>query len=443
MLDQKKLSKNDKIIVAVSGGPDSIALLHSLYSNGYTNLYVAHINHGLRGKASDKDERFVKDIAKKMGVAVNSKRVNVSAYAKKNKKTIEDAGREVRYSFFEELAKKINADKIALAHTADDNVETFILRMIRGSGLKGLKGIPPVRGKIVRPFIKTSKKEILLYCKKNKLKFVVDKSNKDNKYSRNLVRNKILPLMRQLNPGLNETIANNIDVISADHTFIENSAKYILPRVVKDVLNDGVFIDNKEFEKLDISLKREVIRNCFEKVNGSTKDLSLRNVDDIIALRSGEIDISASIKCEKNRDVLYIGAKRHKEKVKEFKYRLAMNKSVKIIENGIRLTATIMPKPNTFQKFAFNKAIIDLKKVVGNVLTVRNAVDGDVFVPLGMTGSKKLQDFFVDNKIPVEKRRLIPIITDKEKILWIAGLRIDDRAKVDAGTKKVICLTME
>lgn len=275
------IEKNDKVLVAVSGGPDSLSLLNILHDLGY-NLCVAHVNHGLRENAKI-DEEFVKKFCKEKNIPCFVKKINLKDNL--NGMSTEEAGRKERYDFFEKVLKEQGCTKIATAHNSNDNVETVIMNMIRGSGLSGLKGIEPIRANIIRPLIETSRKEIEEYCEEKKLNPRHDESNDETMYTRNKVRIELIPYIEK---NINSNVINNITRMSK---IISDEERFIL-EMVENAYNDIVLKEDeghvicslKIFNKLDIVLKRRLILKMIIKVLGNAKDIEKVHVDDVVKL---------------------------------------------------------------------------------------------------------------------------------------------------------------
>lgn len=275
------IDKNDKILVAVSGGPDSISLLDILFKLGY-DVCVAHINHGLRENAIY-DENFVKEFCEKRDIPCYIKRINLKENL--NGMSTEEAGRKARYEFFDEICVKYGCTKIATAHNSNDNVETVIMNMIRGSGLSGLKGIEPKRGNIVRPLIEIPRKEIEEYCEKNNLNPRHDESNDETKYTRNKVRLELIPYIEK---NINSNVINNItrmsEIISEEERFILDMVNTSYNEIVQKETENEVICNLKLFNKLDIVIKKRLILKLIIKVLGNAKDIEKVHIDDIVKL---------------------------------------------------------------------------------------------------------------------------------------------------------------
>ena len=292
--EENLIQKKDKIVVGVSGGPDSITLLECL--NKYKEkleieIIVAHINHLIR-KDSTEDEQYVENICKKMNIKCYIKRENVLSLAKKLKIGTEEAGRKVRYEFFDEILKKEKANKIAIAHNMNDNAETILLNLLRGTGLNGLEGIQPMEyNKYIRPLINISRKEIEEYVEKNELKPKIDYTNKKNIYKRNKIRNELLPYLKKINPNIVESLSRLSKIVKEENTYIKKETEKIYDNIkIKDEKNLGkIELDIKEFNKLEIAIKKNLIIKCIEETIGDSRNIEKINIDDIIKICSNNI----------------------------------------------------------------------------------------------------------------------------------------------------------
>ena len=286
------IEKGDVIVVGVSGGPDSITLLTCL--NKYKSklgckIICAHINHLIR-EDSTEDEQFVENVCKKMDIPFYAKRVKVEELAKINKKGTEETGRKVRYDFFNEICKKENANKIAIAHNQNDNAETMILNLVRGCGMQGLEGIQPSEyGKYIRPLIYVSRKEIEQYCEKNQLRPRIDSTNKENIYKRNIIRNIIMPELRKLNPNIEESLSRTSILAKQNNEFVEQYAKKQYESIESKKNSNKVEIDLKKFNQENISIKQIIIRTAIENLTGTTRNISKSYIDNIISMANNNI----------------------------------------------------------------------------------------------------------------------------------------------------------
>ena len=305
------INKGDVIVVGVSGGPDSITLLTCLNKyKDYLGIEIisAHINHLIR-KDSTEDEQYVENMCKNMGIKCYVKRADVEKIAKEQKKGSEEVGRKIRYDFFDEVARKENANKIAIAHNMKDNAETMLLNIIRGSGLTGLEGIQAEEyGKYIRPLINCTREEIEEYCEKNNLQPRIDSTNKENIYRRNIIRNKLLPQLQELNPNIVESLSNLSKIVKVQNMHIKNEVENIYNKIATEELNTNnlqnkndssmpkaknkvsnvtlgkIELDLHEFQKLDLGLQQNLILYTINKLFGNTKNIEKVNIDDIIII---------------------------------------------------------------------------------------------------------------------------------------------------------------
>lgn len=295
------IKKNDKIVVGVSGGPDSMALLNVLINIkekfGF-EIIVAHINHGLRQEA-DSETEFVKAFCNKNNINCYIKKEKVDDLAKKSKVGTEEAGRKLRYDFFDEILEKEKANKIATAHNENDNAETVLMNIIRGSGISGLKGIEPIRNeKIIRPLIECNREEIEDYCVKEKLNPKYDKSNNENTYTRNKVRNELIPFIKEeFNPNIISSINRLSKVAMEENEFLNKLTINAYERLkIKEAIgketiegNNMIIISLKEFNKLDLVIKNRLVLYTINKLLGNAKDIEMINIADIIKLCNNNI----------------------------------------------------------------------------------------------------------------------------------------------------------
>lgn len=286
------IEKDDKVVIGVSGGPDSICLLHLLYSIkkelGF-EIVVAHINHQIR-KVADSETEYVKDFCKNLGIECFVKKENITELAKKQKKGTEEAGRQVRYDFFEDVAQKTNSNKIATAHNSNDRAETVILNILRGSGISGLKGIEAMRdNKYIRPLIFTKREKIEEYCQENNLNPKIDESNMENIYNRNKVRNIIIPYIeKEFNKNIIQTINRLSDVATEENEFLQKLTEEQY-NTISTIENDTIILDLKKFNHLELVIKRRLILYTINEAIHTTNGIEKVNIDDIIKLCKNNI----------------------------------------------------------------------------------------------------------------------------------------------------------
>lgn len=421
----------DKVIVGVSGGSDSVCLLYLLSSlkKYRLKLVVAHLNHGLRGRESARDEKFVEQTALKLGLKYICDRCDTESFKSQENLSTEDAARRLRYRFFDNSLKITGADKIATAHNLEDQAETVLMRMLRGSGSSGLSGIPPVNGNIVRPLINISSAEIKKYLKSQKIAWIEDSSNRSKIFLRNKIRHELLPELGTYNPNIVEVLSRTSNILRLESDFINSHTKKAFKSVfVKKHFGYIAKID--KYSRLHKAIRLSALRMCIEKIKGDLNSIStiqVLNLDEQInsAKASSEVVLPGKLIFSKGYRVFSIsgieidksGFNHEVRGVGRYSYR-----------NGFKLL---------FEKSSDRSMWLDentghfsLKKV-SFPINVRNVKPGDRFKPLGSKGFKKLKDFFIDEKVPRFLRKTVPILECSEGIIWVGGFRIDDRFKVD------------
>lgn len=407
------LSKGDRVLIGVSGGADSIALLEffvSVKEKYDLDICVAHIEHGIRGEDSVSDAEFVENYCKKLGVKFYLKTIDAPNLAKKAKMGVEEYSRMARYDFF----NTIECDKIATAHNLTDNIETLLFRLARGTGLKGACSIPAVRGKIIRPFIEVSSSEIRKWCNDNNIPYRVDCTNSDSAYSRNLIRLEILPLFEKLNANYQDNIDDFISDVNEDYSFIDNYVKSIYPKIVKD--NE---IDLPKLNELDLPIKKRILIMFFNENGYSLNRIHLQSVIDI-TLKSGKSQIK--------ENVFAISAK---GKIRLAKFN-DLNKKDKFVTKILNIDEF---KDKNIDFYC------DCDKIIGNI-TIRARQAGDRIKPAGRNVSKTLKKLFNESAYPVEKRDEKIVVCDDFGIIGVIGLCADERVKVDCNTAKILTIKL-
>ena len=448
--EYKLLKPRDNVLIAVSGGADSTALLNLLHSHkdqlGIT-LHIAHLNHLIRRRDAELDVRYVQDLAQRLAIPVTVESIDVPAFAKKEKMSLEAAARQVRYAFFEKTAKRVGANKIAVGHTADDNVETFLMRLLRGAGLKGLCGIPARRGKIIRPLIKVWRKQIEEYIGGLKLVPRRDYTNFESRYMRNRVRLKLIPQLKVYNLNIKEIILQTVLLLTDDNEYLEAKAQEALSKALISASDKEIKLDIGKLRGVESPIQRHLARKAIEKVKGNLTNLSYTHVYDIIdnldAMEKWELHLPDGVVVLGNRERLVVTREKPKTKEKiSYYYQLAVPGEIEIKELGKKIRASRVDKKE-FEKDDNNQQVAFVDGgMLGRNLIVRSRGEGDRFCPLGMKGTKKLQDFFVDEKIAAEARDTVPVVESSGRIIWVAGLRLDERAKITKNTKKAVKLEL-
>ena len=443
ILNKKLIDAGDRILVALSGGADSVFLLEFLlkYKRRF-NIEIAafHLNHNLRGKEANIDEQFCKNLGVKKRIPFFSTSKNVKLFAKRKRMSLEEAGRELRYSELQRIAKKYNYAKIATAHNADDNAETVLLNLIKGAGIKGLSGIPTRREKIIRPNLVLSKKEILDYLHNKKINYRTDSSNVENNYQRNYLRNKIIPLIKdKLNPQFDVAVFRTSEVIRGYTSLIDEQINNTIKKTVT-YRQQKLIINLKHLEETDVRLYGDVFRKTVRKY--FNEDLESKNVSDLIKLNKAqtgrEIKFSNRIVAVKERDSIIIYSKKREIKnVKQVEIKIGEEKQIE--GKSISISTVNRNKPSF--KSSTTKEYISADKIKSSFI-IRRWKAGDRFYPLGMKNSKKLSDFLTEQKIRSSEKKEQLVLLNAGNIVWVVGIRIDERYKISAKTKKVLELCL-
>lgn len=442
------LDKDDNVVIGVSGGPDSMALLYLLLDikkNIPFSIYVAHVNHGVRGKAADKDEEFVKKICEKLHLPFYNKKVNMNKYAREYNITAEEAGRILRYNFFREVLQKHGRGKIAVAHNKNDQGETLLMRFMRGTGIDGLKGIPYKRENIIRPLLDISREEIETYVEENNIKTRLDQTNLEPIYNRNKIRLELIPYIKQnFNPNIIDTLSRFSRLVSIDSEFLDEVTREFYTKMVKKRGKHSIILNREDFNTLHKSLKQRIIRAALEEIQGSLQGFTEKHINNTLKLFSeGDtgktIYLIHNIVARTSYEDLII-EKKDTSEVKDYVYKLNINGTTYIEELGYYLKTKVIPKEKCKIDFSNRfKKYFDYD-MMSECLYVRNRRNGDRFNPLGMKGTKKLKKFFIDEKIKKEERDYIPLIIDGKNIIWILGYRISNKYRITEKTNNIIII---
>ncbi len=426
------LKSGDKVIVALSGGSDSMVLLDVLrkLSDEYNlELCAAHVNHLLRGDESDRDESFVKNYCLKHDIPCFVLRCDVKN-SRQNGESVEEAGRRIRYDFF----SSVDADaKVATAHNLSDNAETLIFNLTRGSGLKGLCSIPPVRDKIIRPLIDVSKEEIIQYCQNNDIPFVSDSTNDLDCYTRNKIRHNIIPVLSDINPSFLNSVRRLTQSLSEDEEFLNSEAE----KLYSDSQIDGVFSVPK-LSSAPLSLKKRVIINILSKECSQMP--TAKNVDAVLNLldKGGSTQVGDGIIFRIRKGVLEKAP--DTDEISSWSVDFTEGK-VNTPYKTLKIHKNIYISTQKVNKHLLADTI-DCGKIIGNI-TIRSRCAGDTFTSAESKMTKSLKKLFNEKAIPPENRNKIPIISDDMGILWIYSIGVSERAKCTSETKEAFFIETE
>ena len=484
-VEARELIQPGTVVVAVSGGQDSVCLLDLLRRLRQPlgiDLQVAHLNHLFRGADAEAEARYVEELSRQWAIPVTAAAIDVPAYRSRHHLPKQVAARYARYQFLASVAERVGARLVAVGHTADDAIETLVMNLLRGAGLRGLRGImpshamspgqlgprltssdwrtgelPAARGTlptVVRPILELFRAETEGYCRARGLAFRSDPSNLDMAYRRNWVRAELLPLLERHAPTARERLRNTADLLSDECSVIAQ----VVDRSWSDIASETtgrVEFDLGEWGRLETALQRHLLRRAMERLAGSLEGFSRQNVDAAGALiRRGtagsRVQLPRGITAEKGYNSFWLVGPSAPSQIElaapEEPVLLTVPGSV-ALPGAVLESEIVEPRAAELVRSGCNsggrwEACLDAAKT-GSVLWVRRRRRGDRFVPLGMEQTKKLQDFLVDEKVPRGERDRIPVVATLEQIAWVVGYRIDDRLKVTDGARRILRLSYE
>ncbi len=438
------LCPDDKVVVALSGGPDSVALLDSLVKIApkmNLSLLVAHYNHKLRGNESEKDEAFCQKLSESYGLPFLCGRMDS---AKKQKgESPEDFYRRQRYTFLNKVANKNHAQKIALGHNLQDQAHTVLLRLVRGSSLEGLKGIEPIREKkYVRPLIEVSRKEIIEYLSKNKISYRKDSSNKDEKYLRNKIRARLIPLLKkEFNPKIEEDLAQTAKILRGDDDFLKTHVAQSLQSeyIIKNETSVSMNIDY--LLGLHAAVRSRLFKTVLDDMVTSKQAVTSKHINNVESILQNNVSgksvsLPGNLIARREYNSLILERKKPVRKKREYSYALKVNGSFYIRERNVNVLLK-KASPGNINCKADDKIYMDLDKL-SPPLILRNRRNGDWIEPMGMKGRKKIKDYLIDEKIPRAQRDEIMLIADADSVVWIEKKRLSERVKITSKTRNIL-----
>ena len=461
--DYRMLQPGDKVLVGVSGGPDSVALLHVLHrlaDRFNITLGVAHLNHGLRRRESDREAEFVRHLAEGFKLPCFIEKEAVRQYQRLKKLSLEEAARESRYRFYLRLAEANRFNRIALGHQRNDNAELVLIFLLRGSGPLGLGGIPPIRDeKIIRPLIRVGRPDIMAYLATEGLAHVSDSSNKDLRFLRNRIRHQLIPLLESsYSTAATETIARLAGILRSEEQWIEEVLAPAYRAAVSKGPGRRLTVSIPALLESHPAAVRRIIRKAFAELKGNLRRLSFKHVDAVFRLvrhgpAEGRLDLPEGMVVRREKDRLLFarqkgtsrpgsqrtGSMSRRPGAHNYEYVIEKPETLRLKETGqcLKFSEIVPGEVDDFNPAGQVVAFFDMK-VLSFPLVLRNFRPGDRFSPLGLDGSQKLKKFFSNNKVPRAERSRCPLLLSREKIIWVVGHRIDDSVKVRPDTQKIL-----
>lgn len=438
------LKQNDKVIIGLSGGPDSSALavvLTEIADFYKIQLIIAHFNHGLRGAESDQDEQEAGKLALQLNWPFISRKMDQISVPKGF--SPEDYYRRQRFQFFDDVARVNNANKVALGHNLQDQAETVLLHLLRGTGLEGLKGITPLRdGKYIRPLLEISRQEIIRYLDGAGINYRHDSSNENKIHLRNKIRHELLPYFKnEFNPRITEALAQMAEIINEDNLFIQQHVNKALNSDFVKKQKNKILLNIEYIKTLPRSIQRRLIKELLESFNFQKNGITFLHIELVEKLvqqiESGKkISLPGGVEARREYENLILERTAIDSKPVEFLYRVEIPGSVNIIQRKIIVNLQLVNK-NKIDFSNKNKSYLDMDKIQFPLI-LRNRRAGDWFQPLGMNGRQKLKSFFINHKISQKKRNEIIVLADEQGITWIENMHLNDRVKIRPETKNVL-----
>jgi tRNA(Ile)-lysidine synthase len=437
------LRGGETVVVGVSGGPDSMALLHVLWrlrERLSFGLHVCHVNHRLRGEQADAEAAAVEAFACQLGAPATAVVRDVAARATAEGISVEEAGRRTRYEAFEETAQTIAATKVAVGHTADDQVETILLNLLRGAGPEGLAGMPPARGKIIRPLIDVRREQTIAYCRQHGLPYHLDPSNLDRRFLRNRVRLDLVPQLRDLREGAEAGLLRFAEVARVEEGFFRERTEEAFSQVATRASSEAVAFGLAGFAEQHLALQRRLVREAVRRLRGDLSGLELAHVDAAISLIEAEpgkqVELGADLVAVRTySEIVLAGAPAEPPLPFAGEVSLTLPGVTAIPELGLRIEAAL----GVGEADGRDVVVLDADRLISPVIRARRP--GDRFFPAGAPGEKKLQDFFVNEKIPRPERGRQPLLAAGERqVAWVIGRRVGEPFRAGPETTHPVTL---
>ena len=434
----------ESVLVGVSGGQDSVALLHTLTRLApELRVGAVHVHHGMRGERADEDTACVRGVCESLEVECFVAHRDVPAESDESGLNAEQAGRLARYEEYERVAREQGLDAVATGHTGTDRAETLLLNLFRGAGLRGLSSIPPKRGQIIRPLILVTRDETAKYCRRHELPVCTDASNLDPDYARrNFIRLELMPAIEERFPGAEQALMRACEAIEEELEWTEPLLGAALEAATVDAGEDRLTLDVETLAREPDGALHRLLRMALEDVRGDLEGLSREHVERIAELARSDatgkvVELPGRLRVRREYDTLAVEPDERAEKFPPEEETLPVPGEATLPLRGVTVTAEVTDAPEGFAAEDPMTMYVSAQ-AAGAELLLRSHGPGERFVPLGMTGSRKLQDFFVDEKVPRRMRDRMPVVTDADgRVLWVVGHRPAEPARAEAGARAV------
>ena len=458
------IQSEDSVLVGVSGGPDSVTLLHilkALQPYMFRSLGVSHLNHCIRSSESDRDAEFVSNLCCSLNIPFHGSKKDVSLYAHKNKMNLEEAARKCRYDFFRSLIQNEGYTKIALGHQANDNAELVLIHLFRGSGTKGVSSMPAIRdNKVIRPLLKVTQPEIMAYIASHRLMHVYDSTNFDITLTRNRIRHRLIPMLEnEFNPKIVKALNAFAAVSQSEDEWMSRITESFFSKILLEKKRGKIILAANELHKTHRALARRALRYALIELKGDLRRIYFGHIESILALLSSQkgyrrLNLPGKILVERVYDQLQLqllttisshlkGEQSFKNPTHFFKYVVPKPKdepltiNISEIDCSIEFFIAHQDITTILDQAGHNIAFFDMDRLVFP-LTIRNTRPGDRYAPLGMGGTQKLKDYFINTKVPYTQRKYIPILLSQDRIIWIAGHRLSRIGRIRSDTKRIL-----
>lgn len=442
------------VVAGVSGGADSVCLLHVLQSLARLrsfSIFAVHVNHLLRGSESDEDESFVRGLCAQWQVPLQVFREDVRAVAKEKGCSVEQAGRLVRYNCFHRVMKEVGAEYVAVAHHRDDQAETVFFHLLRGSGLEGLCGMEDSSRGVLRPFLDTGRDEIMTHIAQNGLVYRTDSSNQDNSYIRNAIRNELFPLIQKRTGfPVTSSLIRTARLLRTDRDYLQQMAVQHYEKLVISKDKNAIALARESLNQLHSAMAGRCIRMAWEEITGSITGIEEKHVSALLRLSGDKttgrmLHLPGGICGTVEYDRLLLVSRGEKQKSMPFQVPLPLPGTAKLMQQGILVHTTLYDRDDYVKAFGVLdkpgetslQQIFDYGKI-NKGINIRSRCNGDIFYPYHSPGSKKLKEFFIDEKIPREKRENIPLLAVDNNIIWVMGFRTSEKYRVDHATRVIL-----